>query len=144
VCSTRNVEQTRALGADRVLDYTQVDYTREKERYDLIVDVAAGHSWSATRRALEPEGRLVIIGAHGSPHQLGHIAAVWLGSRFGKNPVKFFVAKFNKPDLQTLADMLESGALKPAIDRTYDLAEAGDAFSTFGEGHVRGKLVLTM
>jgi NADPH:quinone reductase-like Zn-dependent oxidoreductase len=144
VCSTRNVEQTRALGADRVLDYTREDYTKEQERYDLVLDVAGGHSWHATRRALEPEGRLVIVGAHGSRGQLGHIAAVWLTSRFSRHTVKFFIAKFNKPDLQTLAEMLESGALKPAIDRTYELDEAQDALRTFGEGHVRGKLVLTM
>jgi NADPH:quinone reductase-like Zn-dependent oxidoreductase len=144
VCSTRNIEQTRALGADRVLDYTREDYTKEQERYDLIADVAGGHSWHATRRALEPDGRLVIVGAHASRGQLGHIAAVWLATRLSKHTVKFFVAKFNNPDLQTLADMLESGALKPAIDRTYELDEAQDALRTFGEGHVRGKLVLTM
>jgi NADPH:quinone reductase-like Zn-dependent oxidoreductase len=142
VCSTRNVEQTRELGADRVLDYTRQDFTREPERYDLVVDVAGGHSWRAIRRVLEPEGRLVIVGAHGSRSQLGHIAAVWLRSRFGKHTVKFFVAKFKKADLQTLADLLSSGELKPAIDRTYDLTEASEALRTFGEGHVRGKLVL--
>jgi NADPH:quinone reductase-like Zn-dependent oxidoreductase len=144
VCSTRNIEQTRALGADRVLDYTREDFTREGERYDLIADVAGGHSWHALRGALEPEGRLVIVGAHGNRSQLGHLAATWLASRFSKHTVKFFVAQFNKPDLQTLADMLESGQVKPAIDRTYELAEAQDALRTFGEGHVRGKLVLTM
>lgn len=144
VCSTRNVEQTRALGADRVLDYTREDFTREGERYDLVADVAGGHSWSAMRRVLEPDGRLVIVGAHGSRRQLRHIAAVWLASRFSKQTVEFFVANFNKEDLQTLADMLEDGRLKPAIDRTYELAEAKDALCTFGEGHVRGKLVLTM
>jgi len=144
VCSTRNVEQTRALGADRVLDYTREDFTRERERYDLIADVAGGHSWHALRGALEPEGRLVIVGAHGSRSQLRHIAAIWLASRFSKHTVKFFVAQFNKEDLQTLADMLERGDLKPAIDRTYELTEAQDALRTFGEGHVRGKLVLTM
>lgn len=144
VCSTRNLEQTRALGADRVLDYSREDFTREHERYDLIADVAGGHSWHALRRILEPEGRLVIVGAHGSRRQLWHIAAVWLASRFGKHTVKFFVANFNKPDLQTLADLLERGELKPAIDRTYGLAEAPEALRTFGEGHVRGKLVLTM
>lgn len=144
VCSTRNLEQARELGADRVLDYTRQDYTREPERYHLVVDVAGGHSWRATRRALEPDGRLVIVGAHGSRSQLRHIAAVWLASRLGKHTVKFFVAKFNKADLQTLADLLEKGSLKPAIDRTYELAEAEDALRTFGEGHVRGKLVLTM
>jgi len=144
VCSTRNLEQTRALGADRVLDYTREDFTREGERYDLIVDVAGGHSLSAMRRALEPEGRVVIVGAHGNRSQLGHLAATWLRSRFSSHPVKFFVANFNKNDLQTLADMLESGQLKPAIDRTYELTEAQDALRTFGEGHVRGKLVLTI
>jgi NADPH:quinone reductase-like Zn-dependent oxidoreductase len=144
VCSTRNVEQTRALGADRVLDYSREDFTREPERYDLIADIAGGHSWHALRGVLQPEGRLVIVGAHGSRGQLRHIAAVWLASRFGKQTVKFFVAKFNKKDLQTLADLLERGELKPAIDRTYELAEAQDALRTFGEGHVKGKLVLTM
>lgn len=144
VCSTRNVEQSRALGADRVLDYTREDFTRENEQYDLIADVAGGHSWSAMRRALNPEGRLVVVGAHASRRQLGHIAAIKLASFRSKQPVIFYITKFNKADLQTLADMLESGALKPAIDRTYELDEAQDAFRTFGEGHVRGKLVLTI
>jgi NADPH:quinone reductase-like Zn-dependent oxidoreductase len=144
VCSTRNVEQARELGADRVLDYTRQDFTRGDERYDLIADVAGGHSWRAMRRVLKPDGRLVVVGAHGSRSQLRHIAAIKLSAIRSKQPVKFFIAKFNKPDLQTLADLLESGALKPAIDRTYELEEAQDALRTFGEGHVRGKLVLTM
>lgn len=144
VCGTRNLEQARALGADRVLDYTRQDFTREDERYDLIADVAGGHSWRAMRRVLRPEGRLVVVGAHGSRNQLRHIAAIKLSSMGSKQPVKFFIAKFNKPDLQTLADLLESGDLKPAIDRTYELDEAQDALRTFGEGHVRGKLVLTI
>jgi NADPH:quinone reductase-like Zn-dependent oxidoreductase len=144
VCSTRNVEQARALGADRVLDYTREDFTRERERYDLIADVAGGHSWFAMRRVLEPDGRLLVVGAHGSRGQLRHIAAIKLAALGSKQAAKFFIAKFNKPDLQTLADMLESGQLKPAIDRTYELDEAQDALRTFGEGHVRGKLVLTI
>jgi NADPH:quinone reductase-like Zn-dependent oxidoreductase len=144
VCSTRNVEQARALGADRVLDYTREDFTREDERYDLIADVAGGHSWRAMRRVLEPDGRLLVVGAHGSRNQLRHIAAIKLSAVGSKQPVKFFIAKFNKPDLQTLADLLESGQLTPAIDRTYELDEGEDALRTFGEGHVRGKLVLTM
>jgi NADPH:quinone reductase-like Zn-dependent oxidoreductase len=141
---TLAVQIAKALGADRVLDYTREDFTREEERYDVIADVAGGHSWSTMRRVLAPEGRLVIVGAHGSRRQLRHIAAIWLASRFSEQTAKFFVANFNKEDLQTLADMLEDGRLKPAIDRTYELAEASDAFRTFGEGHVRGKLVLTM
>ncbi len=145
VCSTRNVEQTRELGADRVLDYTRQDFTREPERYDLVLDVAGGHSWRAIRRVLEPEGRLVVVGAHGSRGQLlPHRRCLACIAPASGNPVKFFVAKFNQPDLQTLADLLSSGQLKPAIDRTYELAEAEAALRTFGEGHVRGKLVLTM
>ncbi|HEU5245171.1 MAG TPA: zinc-binding dehydrogenase [Gaiellaceae bacterium] len=127
-----------------MLDYTREDFTREGVRYDLIADVAGGHSWHALRGVLEPKGRLVIVGAHSSRSQLRHLAAIWLASRFSKHRVEFFVAQFNKPDLQTLADLLGRGELKPAIDRTYELAEAQDALRTFGEGHVRGKLVLTM
>jgi NADPH:quinone reductase-like Zn-dependent oxidoreductase len=144
VCSTRNLEQARELGADRVLDYTRQDFTREPERYDLVLDVAGGYSWRAIKRVLEPEGRLVIVGAHGSRGQLRHVAAVWLASRRSKKTAKFFIAKLTKPDLQMLANLLSSGELKPVIDRTYELAEAQDALRTFGEGHVRGKLVLTM
>lgn len=144
VCSTRNIEQTRALGADRVLDYTREDFTRERERYDLILDVAGGHSWRSMRRVLKPEGRLVVVGAHGSRGVLRHIAAIRLAALGSRHDVKFFIAKFNQPDLQTLADLLQSGDLKPAIDRTYELDEAQDALRTFGEGHVRGKLVLTI
>jgi NADPH:quinone reductase-like Zn-dependent oxidoreductase len=144
VCSTRNVEQTRALGADRVLDYTHEDFTRGDERYDLIADVAGGHSWFAMRRALKPEGRLVVVGAHGSRGQLRHIAAVKLASLRSDFEVKFFITKPRKSDLQTLADMLQNGSLKPVIDRSYDLSEASDALRTFGEGHVSGKLVLTI
>ena len=144
VCSTRNVEQARELGADGVLDYTREDFTRGSERYDLIADVAGGHSWRAMRGVLEPDGRLLVVGAHGSRNQLRHIAAIKLSAVGSKQPVKFFIAKFNKPDLQTLADMLERGELTPAIDRTYELDEGEDALRTIGEGHVRGKLVLTM
>jgi NADPH:quinone reductase-like Zn-dependent oxidoreductase len=144
VCSTRNIEQTGALGADRVLDYTREDFTRQGERYDLILDVAGGHSWRSMRRVLKPEGRLVVVGAHGSRGVLRHIAAIRLAAIGSKHEAKFFIAKFNRPDLQALADLLETGDLKPAIDRTYELDEAQDALRTFGEGHVRGKLVLTI
>jgi NADPH:quinone reductase-like Zn-dependent oxidoreductase len=144
VVSTRNVELARDLGADRVIDRLHEDFTRADARYDLILDVAGGHSWFALRRVLEPEGRLVIVGAHGSRGVLRHIAAIKLAALGSKHEVKFFVAKFHKADLQTLADMLESGRLKPSIDRTYELTDAQEAFRTFGEGHVSGKLVLTI
>jgi NADPH:quinone reductase-like Zn-dependent oxidoreductase len=142
VCSTRNVERMRELGADRVLDYTQEDFTRTGDRYDLVLDVAGSRSWRQVKRVLAPGGRVVIVGAPSDTPflgPLGHIAAMKIASR-GK--ARFFVAKFNNADLQTLADLLESRELKPAIDRTYELAEAKEALRTFGKGHVRGKLVL--
>jgi NADPH:quinone reductase-like Zn-dependent oxidoreductase len=144
VCSTRNVEQARELGADRVIDYTQEDFTRTGDRYDLVLDVAGSRSWRKLRRVLAPGARVVVIGAPSTTPIVGplaHIAATKIAS-LGK--ARFFVAKFRTTDLETLADLLESGALTPAIDRTYELAEAEDALRTFGEGHVRGKLVLTM
>lgn len=144
VCGPRNLEQARALGADRVLDYTREDFTREDARYDLVLDIAGGHSWFAIRRVLPPDGRFVLAGANGHRRQLGHLAALRLESIGTSRTFRFFVTKFQKPDLQTLADMLANGSLKPAIDRSYDLSEASDAFRTFGEGHVRGKLVLTI
>lgn len=144
VCGTRNLEQARALGADRVLDYTREDFTREGARYDLVLDVAGGHSWFAIRRVLPPDGRFVLAGAHGHRRQLRHLAALRLQSIGTSKTFKFFVAKFGKADLQALADMLENGSLKPVIDRSYDLSEASAAFRTFGEGHVSGKLVLTI
>jgi NADPH:quinone reductase-like Zn-dependent oxidoreductase len=144
VCGARNLEQARRLGADRVLDYTREDFTREDASYDLVLDVAGGHSWFAIRRVLPRDGRFVVVGAHGNRRQLGHLAALRLESIGTSRTFGFFVAKFNKPDLQTLADMLENGSLKPVIDRSYELTEASEALRTFGEGHVRGKLVLTI
>ena len=144
VCSTRNVEQARELGADRVIDYTQEDFTRTGDRYDLVLDVAGSRPWRRLRRVLAPGARFVAIGAPSSTPILGplaHIAAIKIAS-LGK--ARFFVAKFRTGDLETLAEMLESGALKPSIDRTYDLDRAQDALRRFGEGHVRGKLVLTI
>ncbi len=105
------------LGADHVIDRTQENFTRGSERYDLILDVAGGHSWHALRRALSPSGRVVLVGGHAHRAMLTHLAGLWLASRLGKHKLTFFVAKFNDPDLQTLADMMERGQLKPAIDR---------------------------
>ncbi|MGH3049144.1 MAG: NAD(P)-dependent alcohol dehydrogenase [Gaiellaceae bacterium] len=144
VCSTRNVEQTLALGADRVVDYTREDVTRGGERYDLVLDVAGGHSWFAWRRVLEPNGRLVVVGAHGSRRQLWHIAALRLASLGSSRTVVMFMAKFGVADLETLAELLASGQLRPVIDRTYPLADAPQAVRVFGEGHVGGKLVVTI
>ena len=147
VCSTRNVEQARSLGADRVIDYTREDFTRSGEHYDLILDVAGTKSWSRYRRVLKPDGTLVMVGAPKSSRllgPLGHIARVRLAAWRGSQKAVFFVAKFNKPDLDALRDLLESGNVKPVVEKRYELGEVADALRYLGEGHAQGKIVINI
>jgi NADPH:quinone reductase-like Zn-dependent oxidoreductase len=147
VCSPRNVETSRTLGADRVIDYTREDFTTTGERYDLMVDVAGTKSWRACKRVLKPGATLVMVGAPSTTPilgPLGHTAAVWLASRFGKRKAVFFVAQFNREDMDVLRELAEAGKLRSVVDRTYPLAEAPDALRAMGEGHVQGKLVITI
>ena len=146
VCSTRNVEQAGALGADRVIDYTQEDFTRSGDRYDAIVDIAGSRPWSELRRVLEPNGTVVMVGAAGGGRligPLGKLARMWLASRRGSRRAVFFVAKFNKPDMETLRELVESGRVRPVVERVYPFAEIGEALRSMGEGHGRAKLVVT-
>src|SRR3954449_13369838 len=108
VCSTRNVEQSRSLGADRVVDYTRQDFTRGDDRYDVILDVSGTRSWSRYRRVMKPKGRLVMIGGSSGRFlgPLGHIARVWLASRPGDREAVFFIAKPGGPDLDVLRELL--------------------------------------
>jgi NADPH:quinone reductase-like Zn-dependent oxidoreductase len=148
VCRTRNVEQARGLGADRVIDYTQEDFTAGGDRYDVIVDIAGSATWRQIRRVLEPDGRLVMVGAQASGNPLigplGHVlrtsAASWLGSR----KAVFFIAKFNRPDMEVLRELLESGKVKPVVERVYPFAEIAEALTVMGEGHARAKLVVAI
>ena len=144
VCSTRNVEQARSLGADHVIDYTAEDFTRTGQRYDLILDIAGSKSWSQCRRVLNPNAILVIVGAEGSRLMgpLGHIAKMRLGALRGSQKAVFFVANFNEPDLAVLSDLLETGKVKPVVERRYELVEVADALRYMGEGHARGKIVI--
>jgi NADPH:quinone reductase-like Zn-dependent oxidoreductase len=144
VCSTRNVEQARSLGADHVIDYTGEDFTRTGRRYDLILDIAGSKSWSQCRRVLNPNAILVIVGAKGSRLMgpLGHIAKVRLGALRGSQRAVFFVANFNGPDLAVLSELLETGKVKPVVEKRYDLVEVADALRYMGEGHARGKIVI--
>lgn len=148
VCSTRNVEQTRGLGAERVIDYTREDWTRSGERYDLIVDIAATKPWRSIRRALKPGGTYVLVGSPIlSPllGPLGKIGRQWLASRFDRGrKFSFFIASFNKPDMETLRELLAGGEVKPVIERVYPFAQLVDALEYMGEGHARGKLVVTV
>lgn len=145
VVGPRNLERARELGADRVIDRTQENFTRGGERYDLVLDVAGGHSWGALRRTLSPKGRVVLVGGHAHRAMLLHLAELFLASRIRRGgTLIFFITKWDNDDLRTLAGMLESGQLKPAIDATYELTNAKEAFRAYADGHVRGKLVLTM
>jgi len=147
VCSARNVEQARSLGADRVVDYTEEDFTKRGERHDLMLDIAGSRSFLACRRVLTPEATVVLIGGRMTYRGLGplpHVAGSILKSRFRSQTVKFFVAKINAEDLIVLSELLEAGKVTPIIDRKYQLSEAPEALSYLGEGHARGKVVITV
>ena len=147
VCSTRNVEQARSLGADRVVDYTQEDFTRSGERYDLLLDVAGNRSWRELKRVLAPEAALVLVGGPRTNRLLGPLGGVIrkrLAGVWNSQTVTFFIAKLNKEDMEVLRGMLEAGKLTPVIDRRYELSEVAEAFEYMGEGHCRSKIVVTM
>ncbi len=147
VCSTRNVELARSLGADHVVDYTREDFTRSDRRYDLLFDIAGSRSWSDCKRVLNPKAILVMVGApKGNPliGPLSHIVATRLAAVGGGRKVVFFVAKFNQADMEVLRDLLESGKVTPAVDRRYELSQTADALRYLGEGHAQGKIVVTV
>jgi NADPH:quinone reductase-like Zn-dependent oxidoreductase len=144
VCSTKNVELVRSLGADRVVDYTREDFTRDSERYDLVLDNVANRTLSEMRRVLAPKGKCVMAGA---PKSLWLVlsrllkAVAW--SPFLKQKFAFFIAKMNRDDLTTLCALIKAGKLTPVIDRRYPLAESASALAYLEEGHARAKVVIT-
>jgi len=147
VCSTRNVDIARSLGADDIIDYTREDFTRSDRRYDLLLDIAGSRSWSEYKRVLNPHATLVVVGAPKGNRLLGplsHIVKVRLAALRGSRKVVFFIAKFNKEDMLVLRDLLESGKVTPVIDRRYTLSEVADALRYTGEGHSQGKNVITV
>ena len=145
VCSTRNVEQARAHGADRVFDYTREDFARSGERYDVLFDNAGNRSWAATRRVLGADGTVVLVGGPRNPMfgPLGHIVRAKLAAKAGRRRAVFFIAKPNRADLETLRELAEAGSLRPVIQERYDLAQVADAFRAM-DGHARAKIVVTM
>jgi NADPH:quinone reductase-like Zn-dependent oxidoreductase len=147
VCSTRNVEQARSLGADRVVDYTREDFTKLGERHDLMLDVAGSRSFLAYRRALTRDATVVLIGGPLTYRGLGplpHIGGTILKSMGRSQTVKFFVAKINRDDLSYFAELLEAGRVKSVIERTYPLSEAPEALAHLGEGHAKAKIVIAI
>ena len=147
VCSTSNVEQARALGADRVVDYTTEDFTTLGIRHHVFLDIAGRRSFLDCRRALEPDATFVLVGGKMTYRGLGplpHLAGTMMKSRFRSQTTTFFVAKVNTEDLDLMRDLIEAGKVSPVVERTYPLDEAFDALSYLGEGHAHGKVVITV
>lgn len=141
VCSTRNVELVRSLGADEVVDYTADDFTRGGEPYDVIVDLIGNRSTSDLRRALTPKGTAVLIGGEG---RLVEMLTPLVVGRFVSQRLVSFIAKITKEDLAELSELAEAGKLTPVVDRTYPLSEAPEAIRYLETGHARGKVVVTV
>ena len=142
VASGRHRALLEKLGADHVIDFTKEDFTRSNQRYDLIVDVAAYHSLFRYRRALAPGGAYGVIGGS----RVRFFRTVFAGqliSKFGTRKLGTVGAKPNE-DLELLLELIEANKVTPVIDRTYPLSEVPDAFRYFGEGHVGGKVVISM
>lgn len=146
VTGTRNLDLVRGLGPDVLIDHTTEDFTRRAERYDAIFDVAANRSISDLRRALAPDGILVLAGAdkRGGLAIFGRIGSAMMRSRLFGQHVKFFMANPALRDLVELNELMESGKVRPVIDRTYPFSEAAEAVRYLGTGQARAKVVVTM
>ncbi len=146
VCSTRNVDMVRSIGADKVFDYTREDYTESGERYDLIIDMVGNHSLLANRQVMTPEGRLVLVGGpkgNWFAPIMGPLKAMMLspfvGQEFG-----MILARLDGDDLALLGAMMETGKLVSEIDRTYRLSEVPDALRYSESGRARGKIIVKL
>ena len=149
VCSTRNVDLVKSLGADHVIDYTKEDFAKGEQRYDVILDNVPNHSLAECRRILNPKGKYVMIGG-GGPNDsrwvgpFGRVIHALLLSPFINQKMGMMMADANHNDLALLADMMQSGKLKPVIDRTYKLSEIQQAIAYVEEGHARGKVIIVV
>ena len=150
VCSTRNVDMGRAIGADHVMDYTRADFAQSGQRYDLILDNAGNRTLADYRRVLAPKGILVLNGGGSLGQSEGRwgplarsMAAIAL-SPFASQKVVMFLARINKQDLDVLKEMMEARKVIPVIDRCYRLSEVAEAFRHLEEGHARGKVVISL
>src|SRR5213594_4351157 len=150
VCSTRNVDLVKSLGADRVIDYTKEDFTKTDQRYDVILDNVANRSFSERRNILKPNGICVLAGIGGAGFHpgmwgrvLGNFATVFK-SKFTSQKFVTYIAKLTKDDLNVLLDLMQSGKVSSVIDRTYKISETQAAVRYLEEGHARGKVVITI
>jgi NADPH:quinone reductase-like Zn-dependent oxidoreductase len=137
VCSTRNVDMVRGIGADRVIDYTREDFTAGGERYDLILDMVCNHPWPAIRRVLTDKGRYLLCGG---PPSRG--IPLMLRSPFTRGKLRTYIARGSVEALEAMRDLMESGAVRSVIDRSYGLDEVPDALRYVAAGHPQGKVVI--
>jgi len=148
VCSTRNVDMVRSIGADHVIDYTKEDFTKGSQRYDLIFDTVGNHALLDYRRVLNPHGIFVIIGAQSDDPWLGPLASpikAFAISPFVSQQFTMLMADANKTnDLDTLRDLMQAGKLTPVIDRQYTLNDAPAAMRYLEQGHARGKVIVSL
>jgi len=150
VCSTRNIELVKSIGADRVIDYTKEDFTKTDQRYDMIYDLVGNHGFSERRKILKPNGICVLAGIGGAgkhPETMGRISGnFWNAflSNFSKEKFVFYIAKLTKEDFNVLSDLMETGKVSPVIDRTYKIEKTADAVRYMEEGHARGKVVVVI
>jgi NADPH:quinone reductase-like Zn-dependent oxidoreductase len=150
VCSTRNMDQARSMGADHVIDYTKEDFTQGDQRYDMIFDNVGNHSIAERRRILTPNGICVLAGMGSAGKHEGQYARLFgnlkafLVSPFISQKFKFYIAKTLKADLMVLGDLMQQGKLTPVIDRQYPMEQTAEALRYLEEGHARGKIVITI
>ncbi len=145
VCSTRNLDMVRSIGADHVVDYTREDFTRNGQRYDLIYDAIGNRSVLAYSSALKPNGKCVIAGFTTMPRLFEHMILGSLITKIGSKQISMMgVANPNQPDLLIIKELLESGKVKSVIDRCYPLSETPEAIRYLEKGHARGKVIITV
>ncbi len=144
VCSTKNVELVRSLGADQVIDYKKEDFTQAGQRYDVLIDLVGSHSLSDCRRVLSPRGTYVVVGVKdmGRWFGMGRQAKALLLAPFVRQRMRVFVVKHSREDLTVLKELVESGGIAPVIDSRFTLEEVPDAMRHQGEGHPQGKIVI--
>ncbi|MEH7504401.1 NAD(P)-dependent alcohol dehydrogenase [Neobacillus drentensis] len=143
VCSTRNIDILRSIGADHVIDYTKEDFTQNTQSYDLILAVNGSHPLSAYKRTLSPNGKFVHVGGSGVQMFQTIVLGPWI-SMTGSKKMSSFLQRPNQIDLNYMKELLEAGKVQPVIDRCYKLREVPEAFRYFEEGHAQGKVVITV
>jgi NADPH:quinone reductase-like Zn-dependent oxidoreductase len=146
VSSTKNLDLVKSLGADQVIDYTKDDFTKGSQRYDVIVDMVGNHSISANRQVLTPKGIYVMVSGQKGKWlaPLDRVAALYVYSKFVDQEMAMMVTTPNKDDLALLRDLMQSGKVKPVIDRRYSFDQLPEAMRYLEQGHARGKVVITV